>query len=287
LNKYVQQEDLMWYCLHKKLTEVPLSIRLVFLSVGGHLAVLFFMGMVVQLQVRTHHINIQKRTIKPSTFVYVPLIKRTNMMVSTTGTSSKNSPPSGTRNSSCVKAIPKAVSAPAPKKVTTSLKKTATLPKVLPQKSAVTVSSLKGKKQETKELKVEEKKKVILPQKEGAPPKDHTLTRNDKKNSSLPIPLNPEEVPVVVLGREDLKEMQLVEQVYELLHSSWKVPKGLSSNLSCDIQFFVDGKGTVGQLKVVRSSGIILFDIAARNAVSSSTFKTNMYGQQFCITFCS
>lgn len=70
----------------------------------------------------------------------------------------------------------------------------------------------------------------------------------------------------------------------ELVHK-WQPPIGVSPDCTCDISFFVTKQGTIEQLKMVKSSGVMMFDISARQALFSMKMPQWTYGKPLIISF--
>ncbi len=74
-------------------------------------------------------------------------------------------------------------------------------------------------------------------------------------------------------------------QLQKELVQKWHPPIGVSSDCTCDISFFVTQKGTVENLKMVKSSGVMMFDISARQALFSMKMPQWTHGNPLIITF--
>ncbi|HLC06957.1 MAG TPA: TonB C-terminal domain-containing protein [Candidatus Babeliales bacterium] len=70
----------------------------------------------------------------------------------------------------------------------------------------------------------------------------------------------------------------------ELVHK-WQPPIGVSPECTCEISFFVNKKGIVENLKMVKSSGVIMFDISARQALFSMKMPQWTHGKPLIISF--
>jgi outer membrane biosynthesis protein TonB len=70
----------------------------------------------------------------------------------------------------------------------------------------------------------------------------------------------------------------------ELVHK-WQPPIGVSPDCTCDISFFVTKQGKIEELKMVKSSGVMMFDISARQALFSMKMPQWTYGKPLIISF--
>lgn len=70
----------------------------------------------------------------------------------------------------------------------------------------------------------------------------------------------------------------------ELVHK-WQPPIGVSPECTCEISFCVNTKGTIENLKMVKSSGVVMFDISARQALFSMKMPQWTHGKYLTINF--
>lgn len=96
---------------------------------------------------------------------------------------------------------------------------------------------------------------------------------------------NKEEQESIKIRPEERAQLCLQEQVYAAIHKQWKAPSGIAKGIMCEITFSIDQKGQSQSVAITQSSGILLYDIAARNAVSSSAFPQNAQLKEFHIIF--
>lgn len=74
-------------------------------------------------------------------------------------------------------------------------------------------------------------------------------------------------------------------QLQKELVQKWLPPIGVSPNCTCEISFFVNNKGAIENLKMVKSSGVMMFDISARQALFTMKMPQWTYGNPLTITF--
>ncbi len=70
----------------------------------------------------------------------------------------------------------------------------------------------------------------------------------------------------------------------ELVHK-WHPPIGVSPDCTCEISFFVSNKGIIENLKMVKCSGVMMFDISARQALFAMKMPQWTYGNPLTISF--
>ncbi len=74
-------------------------------------------------------------------------------------------------------------------------------------------------------------------------------------------------------------------QLQKELVQKWHPPIGVSPDCSCDISFFVNNKGIIEDIKMVKSSNVTMFDISARQALFSMKMPQWTYGNPLVISF--
>lgn len=74
-------------------------------------------------------------------------------------------------------------------------------------------------------------------------------------------------------------------QLQKELVQKWQPPVGVSPDCACDISFFVTKQGTIENLKMVKSSGVMIFDISARQALFAMKMPQWTYGKPLIINF--
>lgn len=95
----------------------------------------------------------------------------------------------------------------------------------------------------------------------------------------------------ITLGQECNGEYITAEQarMYECIEqeivSRWRPPCGLAKDLSCQIKCSIGGNGTVVACKIEKSSGVLIYDMAARSAARAMTLDRWAWGKEFTIIF--
>lgn len=74
-------------------------------------------------------------------------------------------------------------------------------------------------------------------------------------------------------------------QLQKELVQQWKPPFGVSAECSCDISFFVNKRGVIENLKITKASGVMMYDISARQALFSMKMPPWTYGKSIIINF--
>lgn len=158
-------------------------------------------------------------------------------------------------------AIKKSVATPKPTTIASAAKQTS---KPTPQKSAEKVVEKKQVKSEVKpEHKIAHKEEVQ--QVHG----EQQLPEQDK----------------IFIGREELALLQMQAVLEQEISTVWKPPHGLSKDLSCEVMAIIGKDGKALKTMVQKSSGVLIYDVAARTALTNVTMPSWAHGKEVCITF--
>jgi outer membrane biosynthesis protein TonB len=71
----------------------------------------------------------------------------------------------------------------------------------------------------------------------------------------------------------------------EELNERWKPPVGLAKDLACTVAACVDREGRVADVAVKVPSGVLVYDISARQAVQQMSLPPYAWGREFSIVF--
>jgi hypothetical protein len=152
--------------------------------------------------------------------------------------------------------------------------------KKVPQKTADIQKAKDKQGVEKKELK--EIQKLAIPHKppvqELVVPKQEILSSTLQKDISQ-VESNDSAV---------LSEQMMPIEYYNLVQTimvQWRAPYGIQGSPSCRIKAKINKVGDVEAIEVEESSGILMFDIAARSALLSTQMPEWTRGKSFVITF--
>jgi hypothetical protein len=73
--------------------------------------------------------------------------------------------------------------------------------------------------------------------------------------------------------------------LYQEIAACWMPPSGVPADSACKITMFIDRQGELADMNVDASSGVLVFDLAARSAVSELKFPRFAWGKSITITF--
>ena len=224
------------------------------------------------------------------TIVRVPLSKVVNKTVPIVGsgkkaavqpavkTPEKKSPPPATGLVK-PKVQPKAQS-----KVKKETPKIKPKPEVKPKKEApkpkesepVKMAKPELKKQEVK--KEEPKKEVI--KEESIPQQKIALQEAIAVQEQQVVDDN-----IVYVGQHEYAALEVQRQIQQEAERCWQAPPGIAADVGCQIVVHVNHDGTVRDITIVEQSGILMYDVRARQAVSQMEFPRGAWGKEVVVYF--
>lgn len=145
------------------------------------------------------------------------------------------------------------------------------MPKKIPEPPKIEPIKTEPTKQEVK--KQEEQKKDIP--KIEQPQQKTELLQQKRETTNAHISSNHREVEALRRGAQLQKE----------LVQTWKPPIGVSPECMCEISFFVNTTGIIENLKMIKSSGVIMYDISTRQALCAMKMPQWTYGKPLVISF--
>lgn len=182
-----------------------------------------------------------------------------------------------------------------------TVKKTTTIAPETPKKPTPTTKKItpvapkaEPKKEEKKEVvkveppKIEPKKiepEKTEPIKESAkvePPKKIVKEIIDVQQITAPV--IPENAHISHNYRE-AEALRMQAQLQKEVVKQWKPPIGVSPECSCDISFFINTKGGVENIKIIKNSGVMMFDISTRQALCATKMPQWTYGKTLTFHF--
>lgn len=131
----------------------------------------------------------------------------------------------------------------------------------------------KTKEQPKQEKKVEEKKEEkIVEQPVGA------------ADNQVAMSVAADAQSAVYVGQLEYEALQLQEAMQRELQTHWKPPVG-HAGLTCIVRVIFDWQGAITDTVVEQSSGVLMFDMSAEQAINAMTFPKTAWGKQVTITF--
>lgn len=90
---------------------------------------------------------------------------------------------------------------------------------------------------------------------------------------------------VLYVGRAQLEALQMQTEIQQEVERRWKPPVGLSKELLCYIRVTIDWQGVVQKAYVEKPSGVLIYDVHARNAAREIVFPKTAWGKEIVLHF--
>lgn len=125
----------------------------------------------------------------------------------------------------------------------------------------------------------------------ATPPENKMAKALDTEGDIVPTPAQQVAEPQLPSNAQVSNNYREVEalrrhaQLQKELVQKWHPPIGVSPDCSCDISFFVNNKGIIENIKMVKSSNVTMFDISARQALFLMKMPQWTYGNPLVISF--
>lgn len=146
-------------------------------------------------------------------------------------------------------------------------------------KKSTDVKTMADKLVEKKPLKVVEKKVPKV--------KPKKIEKNKPVKVAQKESVEQGEQDIIYVGRIDKDILKMHEVIQQELQTVWQPPAGLSKELQCQLKVLVAWDGTVKDVAVEKTSGVVMYDVAARSSLASVPFDKCKWarGKEFSITF--
>lgn len=208
------------------------------------------------------------------------------------------------------KSIPKKTVVAVPKPVVQNktivpTKKPTTVAAVIPKKTTEPIkkelpkTEIKKIEEVKKEIpKIEPKKEEPIKQKDDKPQEktpsfDKLRTSGGDIVSPVAQTLDTQQTITAVIPENaqishnyrEVEALRRNAQLQKELVQKWKPPIGVSPDCMCEVSFFVNSTGAIEDLKMVKSSGVVMYDISARQALFAMKMPQWTHGKPFTISF--
>jgi outer membrane biosynthesis protein TonB len=87
------------------------------------------------------------------------------------------------------------------------------------------------------------------------------------------------------LGQVERDAFLLQQEIFNEIENHWRPPVGLGSEKLCEIKLLVDWDGSIKELKVAHTSGVVAFDVAARSAIIAMALPKAAWGKELILHF--
>ena len=258
-----------WQLL-ERLKNISLLGKIISITVVGHLFCLFAL-FVLYKDNAPYHVTISTMIDANAPILFMPMhksIKAATVNKYKTGT--PTAPVSG------IAPLP-----PAPKKVTT-LAAPAPKAKIPTQKKAKAVSSKKQKKENKI---VEPVQKKVVPEPPEVLKKIETPQETPLEKAVDTNMLASSEPDAIYVGQQEMEALQLQEFIQREIAQHWMPPPGMPKETSCIIKVTIAFDGNSASADIQQSSGVLIFDGAARKAALKLQPPKWTYGKELLLTF--
>jgi hypothetical protein len=226
--------------------------------------------------------------------VFLPLYKRVGTQLTPATTRTKKS---SKQQASAVKKADTtskktAKSQPQSHKAMTSLESSAPKQKKEIQKTPIKKNEAKKTDRAKQEKKQEKKEAMPQPEQKKEEQKiENTVTEEKQiipQEEAIPIEDKPDaasQETALYIGQAERDALIMYEQIQEALEHYWRPPAGLSHDLQCQMRVVVGWDGRAHEITVEKKSGVPVYDISARSALTAMRFPTSAYGKEVIIHF--
>lgn len=156
-----------------------------------------------------------------------------------------------------------------------------------PNKKAAPKKAKKKKARASKKSKKVDKKKSSVKKieaKKEEPKKIEPAPVVQSTDNQVAMSLPADAQSTIYVGQLELEALQLQEAVQRELQTYWKPPIG-HKGLTCNVTVMVDWQGVISEITITQSSGVLMFDMSAEQALSAMTFPKTAWGKNITITF--
>jgi hypothetical protein len=158
-------------------------------------------------------------------------------------------------------------------------------PAPIVQKKQPVKCQLQSKPKQLKTV-LQKSEKPLIKKKQSLSPKSITQKSTQKKDPIIKKQSKKGiEEKKRYINQKDLETLQVQTNIQQLIYKRWKPPIGLSKDLVCTISVMVDKRGVVTSAIVIKPSGVLMYDISARSALTRLTIPQVAQNQSFSITF--
>jgi hypothetical protein len=140
----------------------------------------------------------------------------------------------------------------------------------------------------------QDKKKVVEPKKELIKTPEIIVPEPTPVQPAIvpPVPAAPDvlttttaEPGVIYIGRYDAEDLQLHTDIQRAVEEHWHAPAGAAANTECMLRAFINPQGVAENITIDKASGMLVYDVAARTALSKTEFPTTVRGQTIVLRF--
>lgn len=148
--------------------------------------------------------------------------------------------------------------------------------KETPKPKASIAPKVEPKKTEIKKV---ETPKETVKQPVVAPPKD-IATQVSAADQEIMQDEN-----IIYVGQHEYDALEVQREIQQEAQRCWKAPSGVGADIGCEIVVQIEHNGTIRTVTIAESSGVLMYDVQARQAVSRMTFPRGSWGKEIVVYF--
>ncbi len=95
--------------------------------------------------------------------------------------------------------------------------------------------------------------------------------------------LSPVSDNVIFVGYEELDECVIGSKIQHAIIQSWTPPVGLDQGVCCEMKITISPHGAADSIEVIKTSGVLVFDMSARTALQQIEFPKEVHGKTIMI----
>jgi outer membrane biosynthesis protein TonB len=266
----------MWLWQHKNMRkQLLLWAKLFGLCSFFHLVFLLWIFCIHQDIPCSVTIDLHKKLDYSAPIIFIPAFVKTEFILSSVEGADKSADkPAQTIKTITVKTTTQKP-APATKKVEKKATTSITPPQVITPK--------KVESKPTPTPKVEQKQTESKPTPAPIKKEDTCALKTNVKNKEI-AKIIPENAQISNNYRE-VEALRRHAQLQNEIVKQWKPPIGISPDCTCEISFYVNTTGNLENIKMIKCSGIIMYDISARQALFAMKMPQWTHGKSITINF--
>jgi len=143
-------------------------------------------------------------------------------------------------------------------------------PKDIKQEKRVVEKKIAEKETVKKHISAEKKEKVPIKEKNHQPIVQESVVPKQE---------------AIYIGRHELDALYMEQAIKDEVSKHWRPPLGLPKDLLCTINVLVGWDGSIKNVVVSQSSGVLMYDISARNTLSKLELPRWSRGKEIKIIF--
>lgn len=139
----------------------------------------------------------------------------------------------------------------------------------------------------TDRKKDEQKKDIVKKEAEKQKPIEQTQP-SSKQESSKQASGKAQDATtqnVIHVGHHEYAALEVQKLIQQEAQRCWKAPIGVGNDVSCQVMVRVDHNGAIRDITLSQQSGVLMYDVHARQAVSRMQFPRGAWGKEVVVYF--